>query len=133
MNRDTAARTRYNPRMPSSENQPDLLPHDPKTVERSTPVTTTVHKPGDPLVVRSDREAAEHRDAEPRPDEYDSYAVPIENVASDANDTIRERIETLCEEAVGENPPVGIDTRSPAANLATRVNIVADGKGTVGS
>lgn len=74
---------------------------DPNAIVQSTPVTTTVHKPGDPLETAGDRAANVARRAEP-------VAAPY------------------CFEA---STP---DSRSPAANLASRPNIVADGPGTAG-
>lgn len=89
MNRDTAAPSRYNPAMPT----PDLLPHDPSKVEQTTPVTTTVHKPGDPIVVKDDREANAIRDAEPRPEPY-CYEAPkvIPSDSPEANAAARDNI-----------------------------------------
>lgn len=80
--------------MPSTAPQPDLLPYDPDKVEQTTPVTTTVHKPGDPIVTTDDRRANARRNAEPTPDPY-------------------------CYES-----PLVVDTHTPEANRACRDNIV---------
>lgn len=75
---------------------------DPNTIVVSDPVTTTHHRPGSALETAGDQAANRELRLE----------VPVETL-------------------VPLQPESAVDTTSPAANLASRVNIVPSGPGSV--
>lgn len=77
-------------------------PRDPNSLAQYTPVTRTFHKPGDALETHADQHA---------------------------NELVR--LEAPIETRVPQQPTATVDCTSPAANLASRVNIVPSGPGSV--